>query len=357
MNLNKRSPLNLPACSILALTLATLLSCSSPPKNDKAIIVNNLPTVSELFDSNNLNVPDGSPILNQPDVTPSLPREILNEITTTPPPESRALQAKPTKLASIPEQRRTPSIQSLEALATPSNIVDSTPPSPTETATYWPTVTKQILPTDIASNLPKCTTRAVDHSDLLLIVTQQFGLPSQYIPPDLVSLRYSLPEKITPGNEILIREVVVEPLQKMIQAMDVAGLNPFIQSGFRDYQEQELAWNWWDQQYPGRVAIMSAKGGHSEHQLGTTVDFAAMELNFNFHVDFANTPSGLWLANNAHLYGFVMSYPDNTYDITGFKFEPWHFRYVGIEMAQQLEAQNLTLTEWQLKNLPAPCNP
>ena len=224
------------------------------------------------------------------------------------------------------------------------------------TATFWPTVTRQVLPESVSAGLPPCQTRIVD-TELLAVVTQQFSLPETYAPPDLVPLSDYFDDSITLGQDLYARQVIIEPLQRIIEAMHGAGLRPSIISAYRSYGEQSLAWKWWSSQYPGRVAILSARPGYSEHQLGTTVDFGSPAIDHLFHVDFANTAEGVWLTNNAHLYGFTLSYPANTYEITGIKYEPWHFRYVGVNLATQLFNSGQLLTSWQLENLPPPCIP
>ena len=231
-------------------------------------------------------------------------------------------------------------------------------PTPTTepTATYWPTVTRQVLSETEIVDLVSCQYRAVS-DDLLSMVTQQFGLPESYIPPDLVLLTDYFDSNLTLDQPLYVREIVVEPLRLMIFEMHAAELRPSIISAYRSYHEQALAWQWWNSQYPERVAIMSSQPGYSEHQLGTTIDFGSPELNHLFHVDFANTAEGIWLANNAHRFGFTLSYPENSYDVTGIKYEPWHYRYIGQEMAEYLYNLSQILTSWQVVNLPPPCVP
>jgi D-alanyl-D-alanine carboxypeptidase len=224
------------------------------------------------------------------------------------------------------------------------------------TATYWPTVTRQTLSPAVAAGLAPCESRIVT-DDLLLIVTQQFALPESYVPTDLVSLTDYFSNDVTRDLALFAKAAIIEPLQNMIDEMHAVGLRPSILSAYRSYDEQALAWHWWSGQYPGRVAIMSARPGYSEHQLGTTVDFGSPELNHLFHVDFSKTGEGIWLSDNAHRYGFTLTYPPNSYAITGFKFEPWHYRYVGPELASQLFDSGQTLIQWQLANMPPPCIP
>lgn len=300
-----------------------------------------------------------------PTLTPDIPSPNWSTVTRiSVSPEVRAVPATstihptPTVAAITPPTQQPGATES--DLTTLPHFTDI-PVSPTLSAdiltpTAWPTVTKQVLPDHIADGLEPCSRRAL-LDDPRIFVSQQFGLPESYVPPDLVPLSdyFSSSVTITLNNQV--RLSIIEPLRQIIDAMHGAGLKPSIISGYRSYGEQYLAWKWWNSQYPERVAIMSARPGHSEHQLGTTVDFGSPALNHLFHVDFANTPEGIWLHENAHLYGFVMSYPPNTYEITGFKYEPWHYRYVGVDLSMQLHTTGQTLTTWQIENLPPPCVP
>lgn len=236
-------------------------------------------------------------------------------------------------------------------------LVPSTPTATVEpTATYWPTVTRQKLPPEVAAGLTPCESRLVS-DDLLLVVTQQFALPESYVPTNLVLLSDYFPNDVTRGLVLYARADMIEPLQHLMNDMNAVGLNPSILSAYRGYDEQALAWQWWGSQYPDRVAIMSARPGYSEHQLGTTFDFGSPALNHLFHVDFAIMDEGIWLADNAYRYGFTLTYPKDSYAVTGFKYEPWHYRYVGLELAGQLFNSGQNLTQWQLATMPPPCIP
>jgi D-alanyl-D-alanine carboxypeptidase len=76
-----------------------------------------------------------------------------------------------------------------------------------------------------------------------------------------------------------------------------------------------------------------------------------------FHTYFYKTSEGIWLAENAHRYGFTLSYPREAFELTGFYYEPWHYRYVGVEMATMLKEIEMFLTEYQLLTQPEPCIP
>lgn len=260
---------------------------------------------------------------------------------------------------------------------TPQSTSTTTPVLPTVTAaqpiteTPLPVTQNQSpitqTPTPIVFPTPEngCSDQMPSADDLLVIVTKSYGMSRGFIPPDLVPLSDYFPVEITLGYPTLIRGIIAAPLQQMISDMQAAGLQPQIISGYRDYHTQALAYQKWAAKFPDRADQLSAPPGHSEHQLGTTVDFGSPNLadyieeeelkNQQFHTHFYMTPEGQWLLENAHLYGFTLSYPREAIELTGFFYEPWHYRYVGIETATMLKETGLTLTEFQLINSPDPC--
>jgi D-alanyl-D-alanine carboxypeptidase len=150
----------------------------------------------------------------------------------------------------------------------------------------------------------------------------------------------------------------------MIGDMLEEGLRPHIISGYRSYSSQAIAWNKWLEKNPDTASIVSAPPGHSEHQLGTTVDFGSPELadivgdeEIEFHTYFYQTSEGKWLQEHAHEYGFTLSYSREAFEITGLYYEPWHFRYIGRELATELKDNNSTLVEYLLEKEPIPCIP
>lgn len=116
-------------------------------------------------------------------------------------------------------------------------------------------------------------------------------------------------------------------------------LNLVIISGYRSYDSQKVI-------YDGDVAAygpnqnVSAKPGHSEHQLGTTIDLNQIDESFG------DTPEGKWVAKNSVKYGFVLSYPAGREGQTGYAYEPWHFRYIGPDMAVAYAASGTTLNRF-----------
>jgi D-alanyl-D-alanine carboxypeptidase len=231
---------------------------------------------------------------------------------------------------------------------------------PSATATPAPsgtpvTTTPTLSPS--ATQLPGATLTAVYQADcalynqiaphLLTHVSKDLALPRDYQPADLAIV------PLAQGNQafqpIPLRRLVRPPLLDMLDAMNQAGLSIWVMPGYRSYGEQELAFEKWQRLYPDRAADISAVPGQSEPQLGLAVDFSTpyMDNLYNdyFHVNFCTTPEGQWLSEQAAYYGFTLSYPAWGTQITGYAWEPWHYRYVGI-LAQDLFRRNITLTQY-----------
>jgi len=249
----------------------------------------------------------------------------------------------------------------------------ATKPPPPATPTMLPTMTQAPSPTFSPTEMPAptptptpigpCAERMPEES-LYTLVNADYGLSRYYAPPDLVALSDYLPNSVTLGYPTMLRRIVIPSLVQMIGEMQAAGLNPTIISGYRSYSTQQAAWLKWSEQYPDRVSIISAEPGHSEHQLGTTVDFGSPELpeivgeeDIQFHTSFYLTSEAIWLDQHAHEFGFHLSFPRNSIEDTGMFYEPWHYRYLGTELASRLKRASMTFTRYALMNLPVPCNP
>lgn len=237
-------------------------------------------------------------------------------------------------------------------------------PQPTEAPSRpTPVATATTAPTPTPDRNVRCSQRMPDNG-LLTVVTLTYGLSRDYEPAGLVGLAGYLSHDVTLGYPTELRRIVVNPLVDMIAAMQAEGLQPVIISGYRSYSAQAIARQKWLEKEPERADILSAPPGFSEHQLGTVVDFGSPELaalvgqeDIEFHTYFYKTSEGAWLLENAHRYGFTLSYPREAFEITGFFYEPWHYRYVGVEMATFLHDAGLSLTEHQLATEPPPCIP
>lgn len=289
---------------------------------------------------------------DQPDGVEALGNTPALDTTTAVPVTSASLQSPPTPVL-------TPKTLGLTA-ALPQPVTMTPAPTSDKPTPIMPTVT---VPIPSATPIGVCSLR-MPNDDLFTLVTQTYNLSRNYAPQDLVLLTDYLPMDVTLGYPSELREVALQPLLAMIADMKAAGLQPQILSGHRSYSAQSIAWDKWNREEPERAAIISARPGHSEHQLGTVLDFGSPSLpdivetpGIQFHTYFFKTPEGAWLLENAHRYGFTLSYTREASEITGFYYEPWHYRYVGSEMATQLKEVGLTLTEFQLNTQPEPCIP
>jgi D-alanyl-D-alanine carboxypeptidase len=195
-------------------------------------------------------------------------------------------------------------------------------------------------------------------------VDANYGLDPAYVPGDLVRLGNYLPGRVT-LPDMLLRQPAAQALGKMVKAMLADGLAPTVLSSYRSYFDQAVAHNRWVVSDPANADEVSALPGHSEHQLGMAVDFGSPEMpaltgstTDPFSTLFDQTGEGRWLARHAYEYGFSMSSPPGAESITGLAYEPWHYRFVGVDMAAYLHASGYYLDEYLLKVRPVmPCIP
>ncbi len=186
----------------------------------------------------------------------------------------------------------------------------------------------------------KETTR--DGNDLLVLVNKEYRLPSTYIPNDLVSLN-NLGIRVS-NNGHYARNIIVNDLKKLNEDAKKAGITLIINSAYRSYSTQISTYNYWLSINGGNVDItdtISARPGHSEHQLGTTIDFSSTETGGGIGAHLANTKTAKWIESNSWKYGFVISYPKGYETVTGYQHEWWHVRYIGIENAKEMKEKNM----------------
>ncbi len=195
-------------------------------------------------------------------------------------------------------------------------------------------------------------------------MTASFGLDPNYVPPDLVRLGDYVSGNVT-LPDVLLRREAAEALGKLVRAMQADGLAPTVLSAYRGYYDQIVVYQKWLEQDPAFANQVSARPGHSEHQLGTAVDFGSPELTrlvgdptVKFHPLFDQTSEGRWLSEHAHEYGFTLTNPPAAEPWTGLTYEPWHYRYVGVELATYLREAGTFLAEYVFRvRLALPCLP
>jgi D-alanyl-D-alanine carboxypeptidase len=226
-----------------------------------------------------------------------------------------------------PSRSRTQSATRPSATPLPTPVVTPALPAETTTAAPGPAATPGAQPQDIS---------------VLTVVDKQRVLPAGYIPPDLVGLDAGL---AAPGfGGLLLRAEAAGALSRMLSAATAAGHDIRVRSAYRSYAEQERTFAYWVSVLgEAEARRVSAEAGHSEHQLGTAADLSTSDVGYDLTETFGDTPAGRWLAANAHIYGFALSYPPGAEDVTGYAYEPWHYRYIGTDHAQAWRASGLTL--------------
>jgi D-alanyl-D-alanine carboxypeptidase len=181
---------------------------------------------------------------------------------------------------------------------------------------------------------------------LWAIANKTMPLPGiNYAPKHLVVP--DVPERMDKGvEERSVRQDVARPLKEMFAAAQAEGHTLMVGSAYRSADLQTLYFNNYVQASGLEMANQySAKPGQSEHQLGLSVDISTLSQQCYLSECFISTPDGQWLADNAYKFGFFMRYPKDKEAITGYSFEPWHYRYVGVDLATAIHQSGLTFEE------------
>lgn len=180
----------------------------------------------------------------------------------------------------------------------------------------------------------------IDADYILSIVDKNFFVDSSYNPKDLVYIyKYDIPQAY---KGMMLREEAAVNLSQLISDSKEEDLILIVLSAYRSYDKQKDTYNYW-LRYAGKEEAENrvAKPGHSEHQLGTAVDFTTYYPDYEASKEFDKTEEGEWLAKNAYKYGFVLTYPKGKEKLTGYQFEPWHFRYVGKSHAKEIKKRGV----------------
>ena len=159
-------------------------------------------------------------------------------------------------------------------------------------------------------------------ADLLVLVDKQHALDQDYRPPDLIDLDHR--GLTVTRASMRIRALVLPDLAAMTAAARLAGTDVTVSSTYRSFDRQAFLFDY-NVERLGReqASTLVARPGHSQHQLGTALDFGSIDLGYG------ETREGQWVLANARRFGFSLSYPQGLQDITGYQYEPWHFRYLG----------------------------
>ena len=177
---------------------------------------------------------------------------------------------------------------------------------------------------------------------LMVLVNKLNRLQSNYVPHDLeqISLNYAT-------NNKFLRKEAKENFEKLSSDAKKIGYSIIAVSAYRDYDYQENLFNNYVKEKGENYALKcSAKAGHSEHQTGLSVDVMGSNNDYD---QFEKSKEFDWMKNNSYKYGFILRYPKGKEYITGFKYEPWHYRYVGKDVASIIYTEGITLEEYYKK--------
>jgi D-alanyl-D-alanine carboxypeptidase len=196
-----------------------------------------------------------------------------------------------------------------------------------------------------------------DPDAVTVLVNKQIRLPENYIPADLVypDVRFIFKEKI---EKRMLRKEAAQALETMFAAAEKDGTYLAGVSGYRSEARQKVIFN----QYAAKdgeekAKTYSAYPGTSEHQTGLAIDVSGSDGKCAAESCFAGTPEAEWLAAHAADYGFIIRYPEGKESITGYKYEPWHIRYVGVELAEEISGKGITLEEYYGEAVPVTAQP
>lgn len=225
-------------------------------------------------------------------------------------------------------------------------------PTPKPTATPKPTQVplgkKKVQskkPGNLTFTYPEPAELNTDPATYTLLVNKEYPMSSSYI-PYMVEPKVEIYHKGINERRYL-QPIAAEALETMFAAAEEDGLHLVMRCGFRSYKLQKSIYFWNLKTYGYyEVTRYHALEGTSEHQTGLAVDLCCEATDYNNNYDFLKTPEYEWMLENAHFYGWILRYPEDKTDITGYNFEPWHFRYVGVELATYLKEQDIVLEEY-----------
>ncbi len=194
---------------------------------------------------------------------------------------------------------------------------------------------------NVNSNLDREMYTDTEQTDIsvgnLMLVNKYYYLTEDFEPDDLVTLN----AKYNSGANSKMRKEAAEHFMEMSDAALLDNISIKNASGYRSYTYQVGLYNRYVQRDGKEAAdTYSARPGYSEHQTGLVSDINIVDDSFE------KTPAFRWLQENAYKYGFILRFPKDKEYITGYKYESWHYRYVGVEVAKQMHEEDLTLEEY-----------
>ncbi len=198
---------------------------------------------------------------------------------------------------------------------------------------------------DLAGTVSDLDKLSKTDKELLQKYSKVYFLNEHYIPESLREIDNEW--KYDEAREHQLHSKVVPFFNRMLKAAEKDGVELWVTSAYRSFEYQSQLKGAYTVTYGSGANAFSADQGFSEHQLGTTMDFTTRGLSGGL-TGFQSTPAYEWLLKNAHKYGFTLSYPEgNTYYV----YEPWHWRFVGVELATDLYRDNAHFYDWEQRKI------
>ncbi|GAA0401494.1 M15 family metallopeptidase [Paenibacillus motobuensis] len=197
---------------------------------------------------------------------------------------------------------------------------------------------------------------ASDVNSVAVLVNKEFALPDDYNPSDLVypNVRFTFKEKI---EKRMMRSEAAKALENLFDGAEKDGIYLAGVSAYRSHKTQTALFNRYvERDGEEKAKTYSAVPGHSEHETGLAIDVSGSDGKCAAEDCFGDTKEADWLANHASEYGFIIRYPEGKDSITGYKYEPWHIRYVGVDIASEIADRGITLEEYY-GSIPVTANP
>ena len=182
-----------------------------------------------------------------------------------------------------------------------------------------------------------------DKGDVLVLVNKLHAVSKNYKPTDMVAIKGSY----TTNQGLEMKADAYKAFKKMRKAAKADGIRFKICSAYRTYSTQKWLYNNYLNTMGKKLRnIRSAYPGRSEHHTGYAIDLVTKSTGWTLTQDFAKTSEGKWINKHCAEYGFIIRYPKGKTDITGYDYEPWHLRYVGVDAAEEITEQCITLEEY-----------
>ncbi len=183
--------------------------------------------------------------------------------------------------------------------------------------------------------------------NILVLVNKEQSLPSGYKPADLVVPRVPFSFADPNAEKRRMRAEAAAALEEMFAAARRDGIELVAVSAYRSYERQKAIFAEEVRQKGEKKAVQAvAHPGQSEHQTGLAVDISSRSVGCQLTEAFGATKEGQWVAAHAHEYGFIIRYPKGKEAVTGYKYEPWHLRYVGRKAAAVMKERGMTMEEY-----------